>query len=181
MSAENWQQCWSATPDDPNDDAACWRTPPEVFRPLNREFHFGLDAAARQGTQLVPWWIGPNHPNPDRRNAFTADWRACKCPGAQSVFVNPPYGGDVFRWMRLARRWSDHMATVALVMGRTDVPWFHMEVMPYAAELRFVRGRITFLRVDGSKATSAPAPSVVIVWRPGHVGPPKVSTFNQEK
>ena len=51
-----WQDVlWSETVDD-TDETACWRTPPEVFRPLQREFGFALDAASRDA--LARWIDG---------------------------------------------------------------------------------------------------------------------------
>lgn len=178
---------WAETPisDEKWDPRACWRTPPEVFGPLQREFRFSLDAAARDGTNLLPWWFGPDHSAPARRDAFEASWlEGC---GARALgiepaaFINPPYGRRIGRWIRLARQWgagdNGKLTTVVLVLARTETPWWHHEVMRYAAEVRFVRRRVKFLELDGTQGNGAPAPSVVIVFRPGHVGPPVVSSF----
>lgn len=173
---------WSETGSE-TDEAACWRTPPEVFRPLHREFRFALDAAARVGSPVVPFWLGPDHPNPSRRDAFEVDWSMARPPGSSgAVWLNPPYGRGMGRWMRLARRWSEAgLVVVALILARTETPWWHSEVMPFASEVRFVRRRVRFLRPDGEPGSSAPAPSIVIVWRPERRGPPACSTFEQTR
>lgn len=171
---------WSAT----TDETSTWRTPPEVWAPLHREFGFGLDAAALGASALLPWWHGPDHPDPGRRDAFTASWtdtRAGGRTGTRAGWLNPPYGRGLDRWMELAKLWGRRMPVVALIMARTDTAWWHDHVHTEASEVRFVRGRVRFLRLDGTPGDSAPAPSAIIVWRPGQLrGSPLVSTFEQQ-
>lgn len=58
-----------------NDDT--WSTPKKFFDELNKEFRFTLDAAALQSSTLVPDnWYGPDHPDPNRRDAFKCLWIA---------------------------------------------------------------------------------------------------------
>lgn len=175
---------WSETPDD-DDERALWRTPPEVFSPLHREFNFGLDAAALADSAQVPYYLGPDHPNPARRDAFTADWSRSMLPGCTAAFLNCPYGRGMGRWMVLASRWGREIPVVVLILARTDLPWWHDVVMKHAAEVRLIRGRVKFLRPEGSpgKSAGAPAPSLILVYRPGGARPvgPVFSTFNQQR
>jgi hypothetical protein len=54
-----------------------WTTPRNFFEELNKEFRFTLDAAALQSSTLVPDnWYGPDHPEPNRRDAFKCLWIA---------------------------------------------------------------------------------------------------------
>jgi site-specific DNA-methyltransferase (adenine-specific) len=171
---------WSETDQDETADNARWQTPPEVFDPLHREFGFGLDAAAMGDSARVPFYLGPDHINPARRDSFAADWLACRHPGGGAVWLNPPYGRGMGRWMVLAARWGRVVPVVVLILSRTDLPWWHSVVMTSAAEVRFVRGRVHFLTgPEGERASGAPAPSLVVVWRPGHSGSPAFSTFEQ--
>lgn len=179
-----WDAAWSETGPDETADSARWQTPPEVFGPLHREFGFGLDAAAMGDSARVPFYLGPDHPNPSRRDAFEADWRASRGPFGEAVWLNPPYGRGMGRWIVLAARWGREVPVVAFILARTDLPWWHDVVMKTAAEVRFVRGRVKFLRANGDAASGAPAPSLVLVWRPGESGAPggpKVSTFTQAR
>jgi site-specific DNA-methyltransferase (adenine-specific) len=73
------------------------------------------------------------------------------------VFCNPPYG-DIAAWLRRGRE-AD--LAVFLVPARTDTRWFHELVMPYASEIRFIRGRLKF----GDATMNAPFPSMVIVMK----------------
>lgn len=47
-----------------------------------------------------------------------------------------------------------------LVPARTDTSWWHDWIVPYATEVRFVRGRLKF----GDAEASAPFPSAIVVY-----------------
>ena len=52
-----------------------WRTPIDLYRQLDAEFIFTLDACALQSSTLVADnWYGPDHPDQARRDCLTADW-----------------------------------------------------------------------------------------------------------
>lgn len=77
------------------------------------------------------------------------------------VWMNPPYGREIAKWMEKAYIESQNGATVVcLVPARTDTAWWH----DYAVkgEIRFIRGRLKF----GGLKNSAPFPSAVVVFRP---------------
>ena len=76
--------------------------------------------------------------------------------------MNPPYGREIGKWMRKARESAIAGATVVcLIPCRTDASWWH-ECVSGAAEIRFIRGRITF----GEGPYRAPFPSCVVIFRP---------------
>lgn len=76
--------------------------------------------------------------------------------------MNPPYGKEIAKWMKKAYEESLKGATVVcLTFARTDTKWWHDYAMK-AAEIRFIKGRVRFEGAD----SSAPFPSVVIVFRP---------------
>lgn len=90
-----------------NDDT--WSTPRAFFEKLNDEFLFGLDAAALSTSTLVPDnWYGPDHPDPQRRDAFNRSW-VLDSKG-KPIWLNPPYGRTIGAWMGKAN-------TVALQGG----------------------------------------------------------------
>ncbi len=49
---------------------------------------------------------------------------------------------------------------VFLIPARTDTKWFHAYVLPYASEIRFIKGRLRF----GDAQNSAPFPSMIVVF-----------------
>ena len=137
-----------------------WATPRPFFNRLDAEFHFTLDAAASDENRLC------HHYFTETEDGLLQSWYGV-------VFCNPPYS-SVAKWIEKAYRESLLGATVVLLIpSRTDTAAWHRFIFPHAAEIRFVRGRLKF----GGSANSAPFPSAVIVFRPGHVGGPQVSTL----
>jgi DNA N-6-adenine-methyltransferase (Dam) len=116
-----------------------WPTPQNVYADLDREFHFDFDPCPLDATA-------------DGRSPLFASW------DGKRVFCNPPYGPEIGKW--LARGLEADVA-VFLIPARTDVRWFHDTVLPKAAEIRFIRGRLRF----GDATNSAPFPSMVVVFR----------------
>jgi len=89
-------------------------------------------------------------------DALALSWRA------ESVFVNPPYGRMLARWVAKAR--NEHEAgraglVVALIPARTDTKWWHGSVVG-AADVWLLKGRLAF--GDGTQV--APFPSAIVVW-----------------
>jgi len=155
-------------------DRGTWCTPPALFEQLDAEFGFELDAAAVEATAKVPNYLGPDHPDPDRRDCRLRDW-----PGAGPVYANPPYGRGVGDFVAACHREGQRRIVVLLILARTDTAWWHDFVMN-AAEIRFVRGRVSFVDPEtGEGRHPCPAPSVVVVWRPGWDGAPVVSAMEQ--
>lgn len=126
-----------------------WTTPDDLFRSLDKEFHFTLDAAASET-------------NAKTKRYFTAETDGLsKRWGGETVWLNPPYS-QVKEWIRKAYTESaEHGATVVvLVPSRTDTKWFHEYVLG-KAEIRFIKGRLKF----GGSKNSAPFPSMIVIYR----------------
>lgn len=49
---------------------------------------------------------------------------------------------------------------ICLLPARTDTAWWHSYVLPYAAQIHYLRGRIRF---EGANS-SAPFPSAVVIF-----------------
>ena len=121
-----------------------WCTPQDFFDKLNAEFDFTLDPCA----------TAKNH---KCENYFTrADDGLTKNWGGQIVFMNPPYGREIGKWVEKISREGG----VALLPARTDTRWFH-DYIYGKAEIRFLRGRLKF----GGSSNSAPFPSMVCVFK----------------
>lgn len=104
------------------------------------------------------------------RSALTNDWR--HADGRPSrVFVNPPYGLIVRKFLNKARlelRCGNADVVVFVVPARTDTVWFHQHLWDDAThrprpgvQLRFRRGRDNF----GDATDGAPFPTLVAVMR----------------
>ena len=134
-----------------------WATPKKFFQELNEEFQFTLDAAALKSSALCESWYGPDHDDPNRRDAFQCDWHK----ESKSIYLNPPYGRGIGKWMAKAFQEAQLGGglVVCLVPARTDTAWFQDYCLPQ--EVRFIRGRLKF----NNGPNAAPFPSAVIIFR----------------
>lgn len=128
--------------------SAEWYTPPELFAALGMAFD--LDPAAPVGG--VPWV-------PAQRTYSRLDDGLVQ-PWAGRVWLNPPYGRGVERWLD---RLAAHGDGMALVFARTDTRWYQAS-LSRATAVCFVAGRLSFVRADGSRVGTAGAPSVLIAY-----------------
>lgn len=135
-----------------------WTTPKDFFDEINKEFNFGLDAAALQASTLVPDnWYGPDHPDLSRRDGLARVWHK---DTDKTIWLNPPYGRVIKQWVAKAHQEAANGATVVcLVPARTDTAWWHDNCIMH--EVRFLRGRLKF----GGSKNSAPFPSALVVMR----------------
>lgn len=139
---------------------ADWATPIELFLLLDAEFRFTLDAAATDGNAKTPMYFT------ERDDALTRRWDGV-------VWVNPPYGRTIGRWVEKAIRSAGIGAVVVmLVPARTDSVWFQ-QLARHAFEVRLLAGRVTF---EGA-ADPAPFPSAVVVLRSSGVEAGDASAF----
>jgi len=114
-----------------------WKTPRKFYEELNKEFNFNFD---------------PCPPNPEF-DGLNIEWK-------KRNFINPPFS-KVSEWIEKGYKESlKKKLCVFLVASRTDTRWFHNFVLPYAKEIRFIKGRLKF---DEHK-NSAPFPSCIIIF-----------------
>jgi site-specific DNA-methyltransferase (adenine-specific) len=127
-----------------------WPTPPDVFAWLHAEFGFTVDACARSDNAKTPrYWD-------ERDEGLMQPW------AGERVYMNPPYGRQLPRWV--AKAWNEQNEAeivVALIPARTDTTYWHEYIFGWA-DVRFLQGRITF---DGA-INPAPFPSAVVIWTP---------------
>lgn len=118
-----------------------WRTPEGLLQLLNKEFDFNFDPCPINNTF----------------NGLEIEWK-------ERNFINPPYK---FVDIWIMKGWNESTKgklCVFLVAARTDTKWFHNYVLPYAKEIRFIKGRLKF---SGSK-NSAPFPSMIVIFDGRH-------------
>ena len=132
-----------------------WYTPPHLFAALAAEFGgFTLDPCCTPASALCPTFYTRED------DGLTKPWHG-------SVFMNPPYGRTIGRWMRKAWEEAQQGAlVVCLVPARTDTAWWHDVALK--GEVRFLRGRLKFSTPAGKPArgSSALFPSAVVIFRP---------------
>ena len=124
-----------------------WATPQAFFDELHKEFNFDLDVCASDTNHKCSRY-------------FTVEQDGLFQPWDGTIWMNPPYGREIGKWMKKAvESWKAGATVVCLVPSRTDTAWWH----DYATqgEIRFIRGRLKF----GNAKTSAPFPSAVVIYR----------------
>jgi site-specific DNA-methyltransferase (adenine-specific) len=136
-----------------NGNGRHWETPPDVFESLNREFGFTLDPCCVEQTAKCARFYT------EKDDGLAQDW------GRERVFMNPPYGREIYAWTKKARESAVKGAlVVGLLPASCDLAWWHDDVVGHA-EVRYVRGRIRFL-TGGPYRASGFFASVIVVWRP---------------
>lgn len=136
-----------------------WTTPQPFLRKLEQMFgKFDLDPASAAHNAVCSRYYTIED------NGLVQDWTG-------NPFCNPPYiRGILQKWIQKAYEESQKHGNqiVLLIPSRTDTKYWHNYVMK-AAEVHLIEGRLKF----GGAVNSAPFPSAVVVFRPGHQGPPE--------
>jgi site-specific DNA-methyltransferase (adenine-specific) len=127
-----------------------WQTPQPLFDLLDSEFHFVLDAAATEASTKCDAWLN---------DGLTSPWMGA------AVWCNPPYS-NLPTWVE--RAWQQcreqKNTIVLLIPAYTDPKYWWTTIIPHADEVRFLKGRVSFLE-NGHKKMSARFPSVIVVFR----------------
>ena len=123
-----------------------WGTPPELYQALNDEFHFdSFDPCP------MSWTEGD-------ADGLLIDWTGDR------IFVNPPYT-NVRGWAaKCHAEFMKGKLIVLLTNNYTDSMWFH-EFVYGKHEVRFIKGRLKFVRMDGSVGNANPRGSMISIFR----------------
>lgn len=129
------------------------------------------DPASHKGktnTWLTPKWIidalgpfdldpcgHPGHRTAERLICLPEDGLIQHWQGR--VWLNPPYGKHAGDWLK---KLIQHGNGIALVFARTDTEWLQSIIK--FTPIFFIKGRIKFLRDDGSEATNSGAPNILL-------------------
>ena len=125
-----------------------WLTPPSILKALGK---FDLDPCAPVSR---PWDMAKIHYSKDE-NGLALDWFG-------RVWLNPPYGREVDRWLA---RMVSHGCGTALIFARTETDSFFKYVWNAAAAVLFLKGRLHFHYVNGMRAAhNSGAPSALIAY-----------------
>ena len=125
-----------------------WLTPPAIIEAVGP---FDLDPCAPINR---PWDTANKHYTVED-NGLLQSWEGL-------VWCNPPYGLVAARWLE---RMAIHDHGVALIFARTETDMFFKYVWDRASAVLFIRGRLYFHHVDGTKAkANSGAPSVLVAY-----------------
>lgn len=124
-----------------------WYTPPEIIRALGE---FDLDPCA------------PSEGFYTARRCFTKEVDGLAREWSGRVFCNPPYTHALIQ--PFLRKCAEHGNAIALTFNRMDSAMWHEEIFPTADALLIMRGRVRFIRPDGTRGDSSGCGSVLIAW-----------------
>ena len=126
-----------------------WTTPMWLFKELDVKFNFTLDPCCTKESALCDKYYTIED------DGLIQDW------GGEIVFMNPHYGRAIGKWVEKAYRESLNGAVVVcLIPSRTDTRYWHNYIFPYAADIKFLKGRLKF----GDGKNPAPFPSAIIIF-----------------
>ena len=131
-----------------------WGTPQDLYNKLNNKYKFTLDpCCTKESAKCKKYYTIED-------NGLLQDW------SNEIVFMNPPYGREISKWVKKAYNESkNNKATVVcLIPARTDTIYWHDYIFPNAYDIEFLRGRIKF-EVDGVAKDPAPFPSAIVVFK----------------
>lgn len=128
-----------------------WETPKWLFDKLNEIWHFTLDAASNDDNALCECHFTKDD------DALSQSWEG------HSVWLNPPYGRNIPKWVEKAAMESRKPGTIVimLVPARVDTGWYWDWIVPYADEISFLRGRVKFC-LHGEEGGPSPFPSMLV-------------------
>ncbi|MGY3945493.1 phage N-6-adenine-methyltransferase [Aeromonas tecta] len=153
----------------------CTMTPLYLFRALDREFQFILDAAALPETALCQKYLTPDI------DSLSVDWGDFISPSARApwAWLNPPYS-DIGPWVAKAiEQQGKGIGTVMLVPQDTSTEWYPGE---RASEVRHItgyhddngrwrNGRVSFInKATGEEMKGNPKGSMLLIFAPGWRG-----------
>lgn len=127
-----------------------WGTPRRLFNEWNKRVGpFTLDPCATDYNALCSNYFTANN------DGLSKSW------AGHTIFINPPYGRGLEKWVKKAWLESQKPNTfiVALLPARTDVKWFHRYVLG-KSEIYLLKGRLKFVGAEHG----APFPSMIVVW-----------------
>jgi len=121
-------------------------TPQDLFDELNKIYNFTLDpCASSENHKCNKYYTIAN-------DGLSKSWED------KVVFMNPPYGREIGKWMKKAYEERERAIIVCLIPSRTDTKYWHKYVM--RGHIHFIKGRLKF----GNNKNAAPFPSAIVVF-----------------
>ena len=92
-----------------------WATPQDFYERLNGTFQFDLDPCATAETAKCENYFT------EQEDGLNKNW------GGHRVFMNPPYGRGIGKWIKKAYEEGEKAGTtvVCLIPSRTDTKYWH--------------------------------------------------------
>lgn len=130
-----------------------WYTPREIIDALGV---FNLDPCTNS---TRPFDTAKNHIEHDNgEDGFNVNWHG-------RVWMNPPYGKETHKWLDKLHK---HGNGVALVFARCETKWAQ-DHFKKADAILFLSKRISFIKKDGSKSSTAACGSMLLAYGENNV------------
>lgn len=141
-----------------------WETPQNLFDKLNKEYNFTLDPCCTDDNHKCEKYYTL------KDDGLSKDW------SGETVFVNPPYGRSIGKWVK--KCYEEHNKGITIVMlipSRTDTTWFHSYIYEKpTVKVDYLKGRLKFVNrlfptwnpESNYKLSPAPFPSMVVIFNP---------------
>jgi len=146
-----------------DDDKNEWRTDPDVFNAINKEFKFSLDAAASETNSKCDYFLTK------KDDSLSVDWSKYlwnRCM-PKTVWINPPYGrGYIKKFMDMCIEQKVKLVTsVMLVPATLDAQWLPINDI---SEIRIITGgRLSFYHpITNKKIAGNTKGSMFVIFRP---------------
>lgn len=135
-----------------------WNTPKDLYDELNNAYNFTFDLACERDNCLCPQGIYHD----EGRNSLDENWTDL-CEKDDWMFLNPPYGKDLRKWVEKAFLERKKGANIVmLIPSRTDTSYWHDFIFDQdGVTVNFLRGRLKF----GGLNKPAPFPSALIEFK----------------
>lgn len=157
-----------------------WRTPPQVFDTLNKEFQFVADMASSNENKLCSVNFTEEHDSLSFDWAIEIEYMHGLPDGSKYVWLNCPYSNPM-PWVKKAlEAQAGGLGVVMLLNADTSVGWF-AEALRGVSEVRnivgdeketggYSSGRLAFLNGDGDSVGGNNKPQFVLVFNPFKIG-----------
>jgi len=120
-------------------DSDHYATPKRFYNQIDKEFNFDFDPC----------------PLRSQVDGLLIDWNG-------NIYVNPPYSNiEPFIKKGISEiKKGNASKIVFLIPIRSDTKYWHNLIMPFASEIRFVKGRLNF----NESKSPAPFPCVLVIF-----------------
>jgi len=172
-----------------NSEGDLWRTPPEVFSALNKEFNFGADMACSNENKLCQ--IGYT----EQDNSLNLYWHyeieeIIQVDGLKYVWCNPPYSNPL-PWVGKAIESQKHGLGVVMLLNADDSPQWFYEALKGVSEIRRItgykqggkwkNGRLEFINHKGEPVKGNNKAQFILVFNPFKIGAQVTSHIAKNK
>lgn len=166
------EQVYNSRTETSRDD---WETPNDFYFRLDEEFNFAFDLAANsENSKVGDFYLGPGSLFSEDALDDNVTWFDYMGETWRYSWLNPPFN----KARDFLAKVKDETArfplgVVMLLPASVDTKWFHEEVVPFANEIRIVKGRLAFSGQSGNNTGT-----VVCVFHPKALGIiPQVAHF----